>query len=126
MATINDLEGGSELSRWFGATPSFHDATLTHLELRQGDVSRLVARTFQMGAEIDAKGYFVRTKLVTVTFTLFDLIAAELYEFAEAAIIDGLGVTVDEDGTTLEFGSSYGVHGRVKARRVVVTFTPDT
>jgi hypothetical protein len=48
-ATIADLEGGAALCAWFGGIPSFHDATLRELELRQGAPGRLVARTFRIG-----------------------------------------------------------------------------
>ncbi|MEY9182868.1 hypothetical protein ABIG06_004450 [Bradyrhizobium sp. USDA 326] len=36
----------------------------------------------------------------------------------------GLGIEIDPDATTLSFESSYGVHGWIKARRVVVSFEP--
>lgn len=67
-ATISDLEGGAALCAWFEGIPSFHDATLRELELRQGVTpSRLVAHTFRMESEVDAQGYFLLTKHVDVT-----------------------------------------------------------
>jgi hypothetical protein len=48
------------------------------LELRQGAPGLLVAQTFQMESEVDAQGYFVLTKHVAVTLTIFDLIEVEL------------------------------------------------
>jgi hypothetical protein len=123
-ATIGDLEGGTELCAWFEGIPSFHDATLRELELRQGAPGRLVARTFRMESEVDVEGYFLLTKHVDVTLTIFELIEVELFEFKEAGIMDGLDVEVDDDGITLSFDSSYGVHGRIKAKRVVVSFEP--
>lgn len=57
-ATIRDLEGGAALCTWFEGTPSFHDAKLRELELRQGAPGRLVVHTFRMGSEVDAQGYF--------------------------------------------------------------------
>jgi len=62
------------------------------------------------------------TKHVEVTFTIFDLIEVELFDFTEAGIMFGLDI--DIGGTTLSFDSSYGVHGRIKAKRVVVSFEP--
>ena len=123
-ATIADLEGGAALCAWFDGVPSFHDATLRELELRQGAPGRLVAHTFRMESEIDAQGYFLLTKHVDVTLSIFDLIEVELFEFMEAGIMSELDIEIDEDGTTLSFGSSYGVHGRIKAKRVVVSFEP--
>lgn len=122
--TIGDLEGGAELCAWFEGVPSFHDATLRELELRQGAPSRLVAHAFQMTSEVDARGYFVLTKHVDVTFTIFELIEVRLFDFTEAGIIFGLKIEIDPDGTTLSFESSYGVHGRIKAKRVVISFEP--
>lgn len=123
-AAIGDLEGGAALCAWFEGAPSFHDATLRELELRQGAPSRLVAHAFQMTSEVDARGYFVLTKHVAVTFTIFGLIEVQLFEFMEAGIMFGLDIEIDPDGTTLSFESSYGVHGRIKAKRVVISFEP--
>ena len=36
----------------------------------------------------------------------------------------GLDIDTDADGVTLSFNSSYGVHGRLKAKRIVVSFEP--
>jgi hypothetical protein len=123
-ATIGDLEGGSALCAWFEGTPSFHDAKLLELELRQGAPGRLVAHTFRMESEVNAEGYFLLTKHVAVTLTIFNLIEVELFEFMEAGIMDGLDVEIDHDGVTLSFDSSYGVHGRIRAKRVAVSFEP--
>jgi hypothetical protein len=123
-ATIDQLEGGAALCTWFEGRPSFHDATLRELELRQGAPGRLVAETFRMETQTDGNGYFLLTKHVTVTLTLFDLVEVELFEFMEAGIMFGLDIEHDESGVTLAFESSYGVHGRIKAKRVVVAFEP--
>lgn len=123
-ATIGDLEGGAALCAWFEGVPSFHDATLRELELRQGAPGRLVAHIFRIESEVDAQGYFLLTKHVNVTLTIFELIEVELSEIKEAGIMDGLDVEIDDDGITLSLESSYGVHGRIKAKRVVVSFEP--
>jgi hypothetical protein len=123
-STIGDLEGGAALCAWFEGVPSFHDAELRELELRQGAPGRLVAHTFRMESELDAQGYFLLTKHVEVTLTIFELMEVELFEFMEAGIMDGLDIETDDDGITLSFDSSYGVHGRIKAKRIVVSFEP--
>lgn len=123
-ATISDLEGGAALCAWFEGVPSFHDARLSELELRQGAPGRLVAHTFRMESELDSQGHFLLRKHAEVTLTIFDLIEVELYEFMEAGIIGGLEIEIDEDAITLGFDSSYGVHGRIQAKRVVVSFKP--
>ena len=43
----------------------------------------------------------------------------------EAGIMDGLNIQINDDGVTLAFEASYGVHGHIKAKRVVVSFEPD-
>ena len=122
--TIEQLDGGDALIEWFGAIPSFHDATLLTLELRQAGDSLLRAPTFRIGPEIDAEGYFVQTKSVVVNFHIFNILEAELFEFMEAGIMDGLVVHVDAGGTELSWGSSYGVYGRLKAKEVTLSFEP--
>lgn len=119
-AAIGDLEGGAALCAWFEGALSFHDATLQELELRQGAPGRMIVRAFRMGSEVDARGYFLLTKHVDI----FDLIEVQLFEFMEAGIMFGLDIEIGPDGTTLSFDSSYGVHGRIKAKRIVVSFEP--
>ncbi|MEK9279087.1 MULTISPECIES: hypothetical protein [unclassified Bradyrhizobium] len=48
----------------------------------------------------------------------------ELFDFMEARIMFGLDVDFDRDRTTLSFDSSYGVHGRIKAKRAAISFKP--
>lgn len=122
--TIEQLEGGSALIEWFGGIPSFHDATLLTLELSQAGQGLLRARTFKIGSDTDAEGYFIQTKTVLVTFSIFNLLEVELFEFMEAGIMDGLFVHVDEEGTELGWDASYGVHGRLKAKKVTLSFEP--
>lgn len=122
--TIDRLEGGAALCAWFGGIPSFHDATLRELELRQRAPSRLVAHTSRMEAEVHEQGYFRQTRHVVVTLTIVELVEVELFEFMEAGILFGLDFETDDEGITLSIDSSYGVHGRIKARRIVVSFEP--
>lgn len=122
--TLDQLEGGPALCTWFGGSPSFHDAALTELELRQGAPGRLVAHTFQMGSEVDTEGQFLLKKHVTVTLNIFDLIEVQLSDFAETGIMYSLEIEKDSEGTILNFDSSYGVCGRIKAKRIVVSFEP--
>jgi len=121
---IDQLEGGSELCAWFGGVPSFHDATLRELELRQGAPGRLVLHAFDMLPETDEKGYFLQTKHVVVTLTIHGLLAVALEDFMEAAIIYRLEVELDDNGASLHFSSSYGVEGWIKAKRITVAFEP--
>lgn len=122
--TLDRLEGGPALCSWFGSVPSFHDATLKELVLRQGAPGRLVTHTFQMTSEVDAEGHFLLTKHVAMTLTIFDLIEVHLSNFTGVGIMYGLDIEQDAEGTSLKFDSSHGVHGHVKAKRVTVSFEP--
>jgi hypothetical protein len=122
---IRQLDGGAALCTWFGRTPSFHDAKLSRLELRQGSDSFLTAHIFEAGPEVDSDGYYVQTKHAAVTFTLGELIAVELYDFMEAGIMFGLDIEADAEGVTLRFDASYGVNGQTKAKRASVSFAPE-
>ena len=121
---LNQLEGGQALCDWFGSSPTFHDATLSDLELRQGAVSLLVAHIFKSGPDVDADGYYVQRNHAVVTFALSGLVDVELHNIVEAGIMDGLDIERDAEGTTLTFGSSYGVHGCIKAKVISLSFVP--
>lgn len=123
---LNQLEGGQALCDWFGAAPTFHDATLSKLELRQGTDSILVANIFKAGPDVDSNGYHVQRNHAAVTFTLSDLIYVELRDFMEAGIMYRLDIERDAEGVTLSFDSSYGVCGRIKAKAVCLSFEPAT
>jgi hypothetical protein len=119
---LNQLEGGQALCDWFGESPTFHDAALTTLELRQGADSVLVAKIFKAGPDVDANGYYVQRDHAVVTFTLSELVDVELHDFMQASIMDGLDIERDAGGVTLSFDSSYGVHGRIRAKAVRLSF----
>jgi len=123
--TIDQLKGGPALCAWFEGTPSFHDARLSCLELRQGGDSRLVAHIFRTHPEVGPDGYYMQSKRAAVTFTLFKLAAAELEDIMEAGILYDLRIEQDAEATTLHLDASYGVHGWIKARRVAVKFLPE-
>ena len=122
---LDQLEGGPALCAWFEGTPSFHDATLRELELRQGAPGRLVAHAFKMGSETDSQGYFVLSKHVAVTFTIHGLIAVKLLDFMEAGIMYDLDIETNDEGITISFNSSYGVHGWIKAKQITISFEPE-
>ena len=121
---LNQLEGGPALCDWFGSSPTFHDATLYKLKLRQGADSVLVANIFEAGPDVDSNGYNVQRKHAAVTLTLSELIDVELHDFMKARILCGLDIERDAEGVTLSFDSSYGVYGRIKAKEVRLSFAP--
>ncbi|MDP9839111.1 hypothetical protein J2T09_003886 [Neorhizobium huautlense] len=123
-ATIDQFEGGAALCEWFGGIPSFHDATLTELELRQNAPGRMVLETFRMTSETDVAGYFILEKHVSVTLTLFGLQSVELAEIMEAAIVFSLDFEKGDEGITLLLEASYGAHGTIIVQDVTVAFEP--
>lgn len=123
-ATIDQFEGGAALCEWYGGTPSFHDATLSVLELRQGASSRMVLQAFRTTSQTDAAGYFIQEKHVTVTLTLSGLQAVRLVEIMEAGIVFSLDFERDDDGITLLLDASYGAHGSITVQNVSVAFEP--
>jgi hypothetical protein len=56
---------------------------------------------------------------------MFELIEVELFEFMASGTMDGLDIDIDEEGVTISFEASYGVHGRIKAKRINVSFAPE-
>lgn len=78
-----------------------------------------------MGSEIDSQGYFVLSKHVAVTFTIHSLFAVTLLDFMEAGIILDFDIEIDDEGVTIRFDSSYGVHGWIKAKQITVSFEPE-
>ena len=122
--TIDRLDGGKALCAWFGGIPSFHDAPIRELELRQGAPSRLVVYICNTKAK-DAEGYILPSQHAVVTLTMFDLIEVELFEFMPSATMDGLDIEMDEEGIAISFEASYGVNGRIKAKKMHVSFVPE-
>ena len=78
-----------------------------------------------MGSEVNSEGCLVLTKHVIVTFTICNLIAVKLLDFTEAGIMFDLDIETDDEGITLSFDSSYGVHGWIKAKQIIVSFEPE-
>lgn len=122
--TIDQFEGGAALCEWFGGVPSFHDATLSELELRQNAPGRMVLKTFRMTSETDVAGYFILEKHVTVTLTLHGLQSVELAEIMEAAIVFSLDFERDDEGITLQLEASYGAYGTIRFQDMTVAFEP--
>ena len=77
-----------------------------------------------MGSEVDPEGHLVLTKHVIVKFTIRNLIAVKLLDFMEAGIMFDLDIEADDEGITISFDSSYGVHGWIKAKQIIVSFEP--
>ena len=122
--SICDINGGAALCEWLGEVPGFYDSELLDLEIRQGQPSRLKASAFRLGPGRDGEGFFIVSKHVIVTFEFISLCEVELYEFEERGYLDGVKFEDDGSGITMNFESSAGVHGRIKAKEISIGFEP--
>ena len=66
---LRTLPGGAEVVDWFGAAPSFHDATLERLELANNSATLMLA-AFRMTDKVDDRGFVVLDKHALVTIVL--------------------------------------------------------
>lgn len=114
---VEQLDGGQALIEWFGAIPTFHDAALLGLELRQTRPSHLRFRTSRFGPAVDPEGYLLQTKASMVTFEIRGLVEAKLFEFVETGVLDGLTVTVD-DGDVTHLSGTYAASARIASPSV--------
>ena len=77
---ISDIQGVSELEKWFGYWPSFHDAELVALHLNRKGNSSLSVHTWEMTKELNDKGYYVLAKHIVVEF-IFETVWVEPERF---------------------------------------------
>ena len=89
-AIVGDIPGGPELLQWFaGRMPRFHDAEVISLALdRETACAILKIHAFEMTSEVDARGYFVCTRHVVVTFKLSWIGSMELDGFNHQNALD--------------------------------------
>ncbi|MGH9733628.1 MAG: Imm50 family immunity protein [Candidatus Acidiferrales bacterium] len=96
-----DVDGADALFDWFGYWPDFHDAEILRLELNRTGESTISINTEECTTEIDAQGYYVLRKHVTVHFLLGGISDVELGEFSVQNVISGLEITRSQDGFCL-------------------------
>ena len=135
----HEVPGGSELVRWFGQVPSFHDAEILSLHLRRKGQSALRLHGWIMTGEVGHDGYLVLDKHAVVTFALESIMDLQLEQFSVQNVIFGLALRrafdrpdrrhylslrpLPED-IELELEACYGLCGLIRARSVAITFEP--
>ena len=77
-----------------------------------------------MTDKVDAKGYFILEKHVVVNFILKEITSVNLVEFMQGCILDSLNISRTSDAFELLIESSYGFHGSLSARYVVIEYHP--
>jgi hypothetical protein len=130
------LDGGKEIAEWFGFVPSFHDATLSGLELSNGG-GIISLKAFRMTSEIDANGYFVLDRHALVDITLNGITGISLKGDANSVIQDfGVRRLAAESGSwgtipgpdvgdiELCWESSWGLEGVIYASSVGFRLRP--
>ena len=124
---LKGVPGGPELIAWFGGrVPRFHDAEIVELVLeRTQSRCRLKVHAFVPTPELDAKGCFVCTKHVIVTFQLTDVCELELTGFNHQNAILGLSLSRQPNGNLLlELDPAYGLGGAIEAGSVEISLEP--
>jgi hypothetical protein len=122
---IDQIPGAAELSAWFGGFPSFHDANVAELEIRadrKGATGHLKINAFRMTDRVDSKGYFILEKHCLITLNLTDILAVNLSDFMQGAIISSLDINRSDDAFQIAIESSYGFFGSVRVRQVSIQF----
>jgi hypothetical protein len=131
------VSGGTELVRWFGQVPSFHDAEILSLHLRRKGQSVLRLHGWINTGEVGQDGYFILDRHTIVTFTLNEVVDLQLDGFSIQNVIGGLVLrrasdrperrgyfTPHSHDIDIELEPCYGLNGFVRARSVCITFEP--
>jgi len=133
------VPGGTDLVRWFGQAPSFHDAEILSLHLARKGQSVLRVHGWINTGEVDQSGYFVLDRHAIVIFTLSEVMDLQLDGFSIQNVIGGLVLRRAPDrperrgflaldphpqDIEVELVPCYGLNGLIRARAVSVTFAP--
>ena len=124
LEVTDEVPGASELTRWFGYWPSFHDAEVLDLELHRAGYSTVRIHTFEMTSEIDTQGFFIFTKHVIVEFILEGVKNLHLDDFNAQNVISGLDLKQTAEGFELVLEGCYGVEGTITADRIRIQIQP--
>jgi hypothetical protein len=133
---LASLPGGRELIDWFGFVPTFHDATLLEMAVRERTVV-LRLHCFRITDAVNARGFFILDKHTDVAISLSGVTGLTLNGDA-AAIVSELGVRrvgsspprlanvagPSKGDYELSIESSYGLEGSIFAKGVSFTYSP--
>jgi hypothetical protein len=139
-STIYDaIPGGTELVRWFGQVPTFHDAEILSLHLRRKGQSVLRLHGWIGTGAVGQDGYAVLDRHAIVTFTLTEVMDLQLDCFSIQNVISALVLRralnrperrghlasdpLPQD-IEIELEPCYGLSGLIRARAVSITFEP--
>jgi hypothetical protein len=138
-AIYDAVQGGTELVRWFGRVPTFHDAEILSLHLRRKGQSALRLHGWIGTGVVGQDGYHVLDRHAIVTFTLTEIMDLQLDGFSIQNVISGLILRHAPDrperrgylaldplpqDIEIELEPCYGLSGLIRARTVSITFEP--
>ncbi|KQT56121.1 MULTISPECIES: hypothetical protein [unclassified Aureimonas] len=139
VGIYHEVAGGTELLRWFGQAPSFHDAEILSLDLRREGQSALRLHGWIMTDPVGEDGCITLNRHVIVTFALNDIMDLQLEGFSIQNVIGGLILRRARDrperrgylaldplpqDIEIEFEPCYGLSGLIRARSIAITFQP--
>jgi hypothetical protein len=125
MLDVTDkVPGASELTKWFGYWPSFHDAEVLDIELHRTGHSTVRIHTFETSSETNSQGFFICTKHVIVGFILEGLKDLHLNDFNGQNVITGLDLKQIGEGYELTLEGCHGVDGTLTADRIHIDIEP--
>jgi hypothetical protein len=122
------LVGADAVTAWFGRWPSFHDAEILTVHIERGGTSYLRIRTWNVGHETDADGFYVRSRETVVVFEFTDIadIRLEGEDADRQNVIAGLALQQENSGLRLILSPCYGIAGYIVAREISVRLeTPE-
>ena len=99
------IEGSEKLTSIFGRWPSFHDANVIDLHLRQSDpaenrprfpVLTTKVHLWELTNEIDARGYYVLRHHTLATLRFHDVLDLKINGFTHQSVIFGLSIVPQE------------------------------
>jgi hypothetical protein len=131
MAEPPEIPGADQVVQWFGYWPSFHDAEVLSITLNRSGASYVQIHTWEKTSEVDANGYYVRTKHAVVTF-LFEGFLMDREEisrmriewFNHQNVLTSLRVVRIPDGHSLFLDGIFGVDACIDCERISVTLEP--
>jgi hypothetical protein len=123
---LNAVPGDPELLDWFGYAPRLHDSEVLSVAFdREGPTCILRVHGFEMTPEVDARGYFVLTKHLVITFRLGELTGMQLDDFGFQNALMGLSISRGPDQRfRIELDPANGLGGFIEGLTLSITIEP--
>lgn len=120
------VEGAAELDAWFGYWPTFHDAEVLSVALERKGLSRLRVHTWHTTSQVDARGYYTRTKHIVVCFVLEKVTDCDFRDFNHQNTLNSLRLERETKGFQVILDPCYGLNGSITAEGLSIELEPWT